>query len=81
MVMAAGVAGAAAGAEPAPGDRGLPAAAWGAVLEAAVAALLRYSRARRGDRTMLDALLPALRAYSGALEAGAPVHPAMQVLR
>ena len=66
-------AGTAARAEPAPGEHGLSAAAWGTVFEAAAAALLRHSQAREGDRTMLDALLPAQRAYSGALQTGVPL--------
>ena len=67
------LAGAAARAEAAPGKHGLSAAAWGAVLEAAAAALCRYSQAHQGDRTMIDALLPAHWSYSEALQKGCDV--------
>ena len=52
------------------GTAGLAAADWGQVFEAAVAALLKYSQARPGDRTMLDALVPAQAAFCAALQEG-----------
>jgi hypothetical protein len=53
------------------GEAQLSAEHWGQTFEAAVAALLRYSGAQPGHRTMLDALVPAQEAFCGALQQGA----------
>ena len=56
--------------EPHAGTTGLTAAQWGQVFEAAVGALQKYSQAQPGDRTMLDALVPAQTACCAALQQG-----------
>ncbi|CAL8469949.1 g9491 [Coccomyxa elongata] len=52
------------------GEGGPSATKWGNALEAAVTALLRYSGAAEGDRTMLDALIPAQQHFTRALQQG-----------
>ena len=47
-------------------DGGCGAEGWGRAAAAAVAAVQRYSGARPGDRTMLDALVPASQALASA---------------
>ena len=62
----------ASGAAAAAAEEGPSATRWGDALEAAVAALLRYSGAAKGDRTMLDALIPAQQHFARALQEGKP---------
>lgn len=63
-----------AAAAAAAGEGGPSATKWGSALEAAVAALLRYSGAAEGDRTMLDALIPAQQHFTRALQQGKALH-------
>lgn len=49
--------------------QGLP-AMWAAAFSSGVAAMQRYGGAQSGDRTMLDALLPAAEAMHGGLQSG-----------
>ncbi|MFC7476348.1 dihydroxyacetone kinase family protein [Dankookia sp. GCM10030260] len=62
--------------------RRLPAAPgpadWAAALAEAAMAIGDLGGAARGDRTMLDALLPAAEAFAGAIEAGAGLAAATQ---
>ncbi|BDA43964.1 Triokinase/FMN cyclase [Coccomyxa sp. Obi] len=51
-------------------EEGPSATKWGTTFEAAVAALLRYSGAAEGARTMLDALIPAQQHFARALQQG-----------
>ena len=44
--------------------------AWAKAFGCAIEALQRYSQAHRGDRTMLDALIPAQEAFSEAVQSG-----------
>lgn len=55
---------------PVTGDAAATAAAWAASFEAGVGAIRHYGGAAEGDRTMLDALLPAAAALRAALGAG-----------
>ncbi len=48
-----------------------------AALEAGLAGIVRLGKAEPGDKTMLDALLPARDALHGAVEAGLPVADAV----
>ena len=48
------------------------------MLEAAIAGIQRRGKAVRGEKTMLDALIPALEAYAGKLDAGADFPEAMR---
>jgi dihydroxyacetone kinase len=43
---------------------------WAAAFQAGIAAIAELGGAKPGDRTMLDALDPAARAFTGALERG-----------
>lgn len=58
-------------ARPAPAD-------WTAAFEAGIAAIAELGGARPGDRTMLDALLPAAEALSAALREGAAARAALE---
>jgi len=51
-----------------------------AALEAALAGVQRLGAAREGDKTMVDALQAATRAFSQAIAAGAPQDDALSVL-
>ena len=52
--------------------------AWSRAFDAAIAAIGELGGARAGDRTMIDALLPASRAFSAGLAAGASPAAAWQ---
>ena len=54
------------------------AAAWAAALEAAVAAVQRRGKAEAGDKTMVDALLPARDALRSAADGGSGLREALQ---
>lgn len=56
-------------AEAAPGP-GASAAAWAAMFEAGRDALLKRTKARAGDKTLMDALLPAVEAMRAAADRG-----------
>ncbi len=56
---------------------GLDAAALGAALRAGVEGIIQRGKAELGDKTMLDALLPALDAYDAAVAGGLPVGEAL----
>ncbi len=51
--------------------------AWSAAFEAGCEAIAELGGARPGDRTMLDALVPAANALSAALQAGRPLRDAL----
>jgi phosphoenolpyruvate---glycerone phosphotransferase subunit DhaL len=51
-----------------------------AALEAALAGVQKLGAAREGDKTMVDALAPATRAFSKAVTEGASPHDALSVL-
>jgi dihydroxyacetone kinase-like protein len=51
-----------------------------AALEAALAGVQKLGAAREGDKTMVDALAPATRAFSKAVAEGASPHDALSVL-
>lgn len=51
---------------------------WGAALEAAVKAVMTRGQAQPGDKTMVDALLPAVGAYQEALQQGESFAQALQ---
>jgi phosphoenolpyruvate---glycerone phosphotransferase subunit DhaL len=55
----------------------LNAAGWEAALRAGVEGVARRGKAVRGEKTMLDALLPAVEALSAALARGAPLGEAL----
>jgi dihydroxyacetone kinase-like protein len=55
-------------------------AALSAALDAALAGVQQLGAAREGDKTMVDALAPAIRAFSKAIAAGAPPDDAFSVL-
>jgi len=55
-------------------------AALSAALDAALAGVQQLGAAREGDKTMVDALAPAARAFSKAIAAGAPSDDAFSVL-
>ena len=59
--------------EPAAGKDAVDAATLAAMLEAGLASVQRQSKAKLGDKTMLDALIPAVQAARRAAEAGADV--------
>ncbi|HEX6522418.1 MAG TPA: dihydroxyacetone kinase subunit DhaL [Streptosporangiaceae bacterium] len=59
-------------------DVGLPALA--AALEAALAGVQQLGAAREGDKTMVDALTPATKAFSKAVAEGAPLDAALGAL-
>ncbi|MBV9452195.1 MAG: dihydroxyacetone kinase subunit L [Streptosporangiaceae bacterium] len=59
-------------------DVGLPALA--AALEAALAGVQQLGAAREGDKTMVDALAPATKAFSTAVAEGAPPRAALDAL-
>ncbi len=52
------------------GNEGPSEQAWADAFAQALLALQKYSRAQRGDRTMLDALIPAQQAFSDAAHSG-----------
>ncbi len=52
-------------------------AGWEAALRAGVDGVARRGKARRGEKTMLDSLLPAVEALSAALAGGAPLGEAL----
>jgi len=52
-----------------------------AALNAALAGVVELGAAEEGDKTMLDALAPAIRALEAQLEAGAPVGEALAAAR
>lgn len=64
--------------EPAAGREAVAAATLAAMLEAGLAGLQRQSKARLGDKTMLDALIPAVQAARRAAEAGADLAGTLQ---
>src|SRR5438270_3252455 len=51
-----------------------------AALDAALAGVQQLGAAREGDKTMVDSLAPAARAFSKAIAAGAPPDDALSVL-
>ncbi len=51
--------------------------AWAEALTASCTGISELGGAARGDRTMLDALIPAAEAFSGAVGSGAPVSTAL----
>ena len=51
-------------------DEGPSEQAWADAFAQALLALQKYSRAQRGDRTMLDALIPAQQAFSDSAHSG-----------
>ncbi len=51
---------------------------WGEALEAGLQGVSARGRAEPGDKTMVDALLPALEAYKGALQDGASFREALE---
>ena len=51
-------------------EQGSP-AMWAAAFHSGVEAMQRYGGAQRGDRTMLDALIPASDALQNGLQSGA----------
>ena len=55
------------------GKEALGAEDFGAALEAAIAGIQRRGKAVRGEKTMLDALMPALDAYNQAVAQGADI--------
>jgi dihydroxyacetone kinase-like protein len=55
-------------------------AALSAALDAALAGVQQLGAAREGDKTMVDALAPATRAFSTAIAAGASPDDALSVL-
>ncbi len=55
-------------------------AALAAALEAALAGVQQLGAAREGDKTMVDALAPATRAFSKAIAEGAPAADALAAL-
>jgi dihydroxyacetone kinase-like protein len=55
----------------------LNAAGWEAALRAGIDGVARRGKARRGEKTMLDSLLPGVEALSAALAAGAPFGEAL----
>lgn len=60
-----------AGEREAAGSAGIDAGAFAAMLSAAVEGVQERGKAQRGDKTLLDALIPAAEAASAAVEAGA----------
>ncbi len=52
---------------------------WAAALDAGIKGIQRLGKAEPGDKTMLDALLPARDAYNEALAAGKPLHEALEL--
>jgi phosphoenolpyruvate---glycerone phosphotransferase subunit DhaL len=61
------------------GDKaGLSVTDWAALLEAGVAGVRRRGKAEAGDKTMLDALLPAAAALLAAAGSGAPLAEALE---
>jgi dihydroxyacetone kinase len=52
---------------------------WAHAFRAAVEAISDLGGAKAGDRTMLDALFPAVSAYEEALTSGSPAHRAWEV--
>ncbi len=52
------------------GNEGPSEQAWADAFAQALLALQKYSRAQKGDRTMLDALIPAQQAFSDAAHSG-----------
>jgi dihydroxyacetone kinase-like protein len=50
---------------------------WGAAFESAVEGIIRRGKANRGDKTMLDSLLPALDALKAAVTSGASFQDAV----
>lgn len=52
-------------------ESGPSAAEWGGIWQAAAAAMMRYSGARLGDRTMLDSLCPAADIFANSVRRGA----------
>ncbi|MBR2532957.1 MAG: dihydroxyacetone kinase subunit L [Lachnospiraceae bacterium] len=50
---------------------------FGAMLDAAIAGIQKRGKAVRGEKTMLDALIPALEAYTEKLDAGADMPEAL----
>jgi len=65
--------------EPAAGKTSLDAPALAALFEAGLAALQQQTRAKVGDKTMLDALIPAVAALRSAADAGQGVAAALRV--
>jgi dihydroxyacetone kinase phosphoprotein-dependent L subunit len=53
---------------------------FGRMLEAAEADVRKVSQAREGDKTLMDAFLPAVRAYSAALASGRDFAESLQAL-
>jgi phosphoenolpyruvate---glycerone phosphotransferase subunit DhaL len=51
---------------------------WAAALEAGVEGIIRRGKASRGDKTMLDSLLPALEALKAAAASGASLDEALR---
>ena len=60
------------------GKKELSLADWSAALEAAVNGVMARGKAQPGDKTMLDALLPALQALQEAAAEGLPLPAALQ---
>jgi phosphoenolpyruvate---glycerone phosphotransferase subunit DhaL len=52
---------------------------WAAGLSAGIAGIVRLGKAEPGDKTMLDALLPASAALASALDGGAPPREAIRL--
>jgi phosphoenolpyruvate---glycerone phosphotransferase subunit DhaL len=52
---------------------------WAAGLGAGIAGIVRLGKAEPGDKTMLDALLPASRALASAIEGGVPPQDAIRL--
>ncbi len=59
------------------GKTSLTAADYKAIFEAAIAGIQKRGKAVKGEKTMLDAILPAYDAYCAAIEAGEDVVPAL----
>lgn len=59
------------------GKAELSPAEWKAALEAGIEGVVKRGKARRGEKTMLDALLPAVEALAAALGEGAPFGAAL----
>ena len=59
------------------GKTALTAEDYKAILEAAIAGIQKRGKAVKGEKTMLDAILPAYDAYCAAIDAGEDVVPAL----
>lgn len=61
------------------GKSELDLAEWTALMEAALAGVIARGKAQMGDKTMIDALTPAVEALKKALAEGVDIHPALEL--